>query len=272
MGYRAVFCDMDETFLRSNKSVPEENLRAVESLRGRGIEFVPCTGRHLGGLPQAVRERVRYAVTSSGAMVHDLERGSVLWSCGISRGQCRAIVAALAGLRFHLDIYVDGRVYSRASTCDVLEAAPIPEPIRDYLHAVEEPFEGSAEAFFEHYDEVERLNLMFAARADRDRAVAALQGLGGLHCAPTIGVNIEPTAAGATKGAAMTAACERLGIPLSETIAFGDSENDISMLRVAGRGIAVANAVPAAKDAADTLTSSCDEGGVLAGLRECGLL
>lgn len=272
MGYRAVFCDMDETFLRSDKTVPEENLRVVETLRSNGVEFIPCTGRHLGGLPAPVRERVRYVVTSSGAMVHDLARGTVLWSCGISQVQCLAVLDVLAGLRFHLDIYVDGRVYTRSTTRDVLEQAPIPEPIRAYLQAVEEPFDGEAEAFFAQYEEVERLNLMFATHADRECAVAALQKLGVLHCAPTIDVNIELTAEGATKGAAMTAACERLGIPLSETIAFGDSENDISMLRVAGRGIAVANAVPAAKDAADTLTSSCDEGGVLVGLRECGLL
>ena len=52
-----------------------------------------------------------------------------------------------------------------------------------------------------------------------------------------------------------------LGIPREETIAIGDGENDISMLRWAGLGIAMANAPENVKAAADVIAPACDEDG-----------
>ena len=53
---------------------------------------------------------------------------------------------------------------------------------------------------------------------------------------------VECTAAGVTKGAALEALALHLGIPRESVAAFGDNENDVSMLRWAGHGYAVANA------------------------------
>ncbi len=55
---------------------------------------------------------------------------------------------------------------------------------------------------------------------------------------------------------------------LSETVAFGDDLNYISMLQNAGIGIAMANAPEFVKDAADDTTLSCDEDGVAAALNK----
>ena len=57
------------------------------------------------------------------------------------------------------------------------------------------------------------------------------------------------------------------GIDVSECIAFGDSENDLAMLRAAGIGVAMGNGSEAAKKAADYVTSDCDEDGILNALR-----
>jgi len=74
--------------------------------------------------------------------------------------------------------------------------------------------------------------------------------------------NVEINAAAATKGEALRGLCDALGIALEETIAFGDGLNDISMLRAAGLGVAMGNAVPAVKAAADEVTADCDAHGV----------
>ena len=73
---------------------------------------------------------------------------------------------------------------------------------------------------------------------------------------------VEISAAGVTKGAALAELCAELGIDSSETIAFGDMLNDISMLEWAGRGIAVANAHAEVLAIADEVTTSNDEDGV----------
>lgn len=62
------------------------------------------------------------------------------------------------------------------------------------------------------------------------------------------------TPAGVNKGSAVTALCARLGMDIRDSVAAGDENNDVSMLRAAGVGAAMSNAVPAAKAAADYVT------------------
>ena len=55
---------------------------------------------------------------------------------------------------------------------------------------------------------------------------------------------------------------QHLGIARQDVVAIGDNNNDLDMLRYAGLGVAVENAVPAARAAADRLTASNDDDGV----------
>ena len=56
--------------------------------------------------------------------------------------------------------------------------------------------------------------------------------------------------------------CEHLGIPMSRTIAIGDYNNDIGMIRAAGVGVAVANALPEVKAVADFISTSNEENAI----------
>lgn len=64
------------------------------------------------------------------------------------------------------------------------------------------------------------------------------------------------------KGTGLSDICEHLGIALADTAAFGDSENDIPMLEVAGCGVAMENAEEAVKSKADRITLSNNEDGI----------
>ncbi|MBR6603189.1 MAG: HAD-IIB family hydrolase, partial [Clostridia bacterium] len=64
---------------------------------------------------------------------------------------------------------------------------------------------------------------------------------------------------GSGKGNVLPKLSEHLGIDMRKTIAVGDYHNDISMLKAAGLGIAVSNAQPEVKKAADMVTVSNDE-------------
>ncbi|MFV0405348.1 MAG: Cof-type HAD-IIB family hydrolase [Propioniciclava sp.] len=66
-----------------------------------------------------------------------------------------------------------------------------------------------------------------------------------------------------SKATALTWIGNRLGITAADIVAFGDGQNDIEMLKLAGTGVAMGNALPAAKAAADVLTLGNDESGVL---------
>ena len=68
------------------------------------------------------------------------------------------------------------------------------------------------------------------------------------------------------KGQGILDICRALGITKEEVIAFGDSHNDIPMLKTAGMGVAMGNAHPDVKAAADYITLSNNEDGIAAAL------
>lgn len=85
-------------------------------------------------------------------------------------------------------------------------------------------------------------------------------------CSADCFVEISPK--GINKGRALAIVCEKLGIDLSETIAFGDQELDIPMVEIAGLGIAMGNAIPELKDVADFVTKSNNEAGIAYALEQ----
>ena len=75
------------------------------------------------------------------------------------------------------------------------------------------------------------------------------------------------THAGATKEAALAFLCRQWAIDLADVLAIGDAEADIGMLRLAGVGVAVGNAHPSVKAAADWVAPSAAEAGVAAAVQ-----
>lgn len=83
---------------------------------------------------------------------------------------------------------------------------------------------------------------------------------------------VDIVAPGGGKDHGMDVILEHFGIDLSETMAFGDGENDLPMLRHAHIGVAMGNAGDLVKDQADYITGSVDEDGIFTALEHFGLL
>ena len=86
---RAAFVDLDDTFLAPDKSIPQPNLALMDELERWGIELVPCTGRHVGGVPRAMLDHpcVHHVVASNGGIVHDLDAHADLRVVGMDHQQ-----------------------------------------------------------------------------------------------------------------------------------------------------------------------------------------
>jgi hydroxymethylpyrimidine pyrophosphatase-like HAD family hydrolase len=78
---------------------------------------------------------------------------------------------------------------------------------------------------------------------------------------------IEMISPSVSKGEAVAWLVGQLGVDLRQVLAIGDGENDVEMLQLAGIGVAVANAMPATKAAADVCVAANDESGVAEALR-----
>ena len=77
---------------------------------------------------------------------------------------------------------------------------------------------------------------------------------------------------GVDKATGMAEFAAHFGFANGETMAFGDGGNDVEMIRHAGVGVALGNAVDAAKRAADYVTATVDDDGVLRALQHYGVL
>ncbi len=101
-----------------------------------------------------------------------------------------------------------------------------------------------------HLDEAALLGVLEPAVPDDVHATSSGFGI------------VEVTGAGVHKAHALGVLCGRLGIDAAEVVALGDNRNDVEMLRWAGRGVAMGNAVPAAVEAADDRTGHHMDDGV----------
>ncbi|MDY3920204.1 MAG: Cof-type HAD-IIB family hydrolase [Candidatus Limivivens sp.] len=75
-----------------------------------------------------------------------------------------------------------------------------------------------------------------------------------------------------SKALGIEALLDYYGLGWQDVVAFGDSMNDVEMVKEAGLGIAMGNSVPALKEAADFVTRRIDEDGVVYGLQYAGLI
>lgn len=83
---------------------------------------------------------------------------------------------------------------------------------------------------------------------------------------------VDVIAPGGGKDRGMDVILDHFGIDLSETMAFGDGENDLPMLRHAHIGVAMGNADGSVKKQADYVTDPVDEDGILTALEHFGLI
>lgn len=77
---------------------------------------------------------------------------------------------------------------------------------------------------------------------------------------------------GISKSVAIGKICHLFGIDIADTIAFGDGDNDISMLKSVGFGIAMGNATDSVKASADMITLSVEDDGIVEALEKLGTI
>ena len=75
-----------------------------------------------------------------------------------------------------------------------------------------------------------------------------------------------------SKGEGLRFAAATMGVPLADTVAIGDSDNDLTMIEVAGIGIAMGNGEQCAKDAADWVADAVDASGLAHAFERLGVV
>lgn len=259
-----VFADMDGTFLADDKSVPYGNMRALDMLATRGIPFVPCTGRPVSAVPDELLQHgaTRFAVGSNGAVVYDLVARQALHVASMDKCSVLRLYERVKDLHATFDVFADGEVYSERARYDSMGDLGIDEPSLAVLRRVRKPVDVLVPQLLDQVRRVEKVTCFWKNEADHDALAYHIDAVGGFSSAHGHPKNFELQAEGVSKGSALQWLCECLGVPTSEAVAFGDEANDLSMIEVAGMGVAMANATKEVLEAAKYACANNNQAGV----------
>jgi Cof subfamily protein (haloacid dehalogenase superfamily) len=251
--------DLDGTLLNSKKELSAGNREALERAAEAGWEIVPTTGRFYGGMPDFIRELpfVHYAITINGAYVEGI------YSAEMPYKQAIDIMKYLDELPVIYDCYMNNDAFmTEALKAKVDEIVENPR-IRKMFYDLRKPVPELKEFLENRGQDVQKIQFF---TKDANLRLELLEELPrvfeNIAVSSSSPQNIEINQKDATKGLALTALADYLGVDRDHTIAMGDGLNDISMLETAGIGVAMANGCKEALEAADWVTGHCDEDGV----------
>lgn len=269
--YKLIATDCDRTLIDSEGYLPKENKEVLQKLHKMGIHIIVATGRN-DILAKDYLDELEFdcpVIGCNGSTMCNFYTGEHYFTKSISEESLEALFTIFdkykigskiftdkkcytddkklftGGMQlitttytrevnYHLDYELVENMHSLTKTKNVLKAVIINNDI-DFVLKIRDEINENVEG------------------------VTAVQS--NWNC---IDINVK----GVSKGNAMLEYAKIVGVKPEETIAFGDSENDISMIKNAGLGVAVGNALDNVKAAADIVTDTNNECGVAKVLKE----
>jgi len=254
---KAVFFDVDGTLLsHTTHSVPESTKRAVQDLRKNGIQTVVCTGRDMGAYSRLPMGGLYFDgyLSLNGDLLLDSHR-NIYAGIPIDQGEMEVLAQAFKGKHIPFALIGENRVYLNYINDTVVktlsgEMIDVPEV---------DTYKG------------EKIYQILAFVPDHQKQIlSSILDKCKVTSWNDTGIDIIPADGG--KAAGIRKYLELHGLDRSEAMAFGDGENDIEMIKLAGVGVAMGNATDATKAAADYVTASVDDDGIEKALKHFGLI
>lgn len=264
MNIKLIALDLDGTLLDSLKRLSPANEAALRRCTSQGIHIVPATGRMWDGVPESVRSisGVRYGIVANGGRVVDALENKEISTALIPVNLAVELMEFASRSKGTFDPYLDGRGAMEPRFLDHLGDYGVEPKIQELVKATRDAVPDSIAYVKKCNRPVEKINMFFADQEERARVRRALEQRPELAVSSSLYNNLEINAAGATKGNGILSLARYLGIPAEETMAFGDGENDLSMIREAGIGVVMGNGLDILKQCADYITDTNDRDGV----------
>ncbi len=261
MKYKVLVLDLDGTLTNSKKEITPRTLEALIEAQKRGVKVVLASGRPTYGIvPMAEKVRLSeyegYILSYNGGEIIDWKTKEMMYANVLdpvyipylywcAKKNDFAIVSYHH--EFVLTEHPDDEYVLKEAILNVMQI----KPVEHFLKAIDFPI---AKCMI--VGEPTRLHEL------EKEMFAAMNGRMGVYRSEPYFLELVPK--GIDKAASLDVLMKKLGLSAAEMIACGDGFNDISMIKYAGLGVAMANAQPAVKECADYITTSNDEDGVAA--------
>ena len=240
---RMIVTDLDGTFLRNDKTASQYTLDVIEEVRKKGVIFAVATARPI----RSVVERLPFikfdaGIYHNGAVIRTAHGGTE--DIGISEPDIivRRMLSAFPDAL--VSVESGDRLYCNYDPSETWPGEPF--TYTEDFSCVTGKIADKIIVEISSADDVQKFSGFIP---DYTYAVISENRI------------IMIMNRKATKINAIRVVAEKYGVDMADVVAFGDDYNDIDMLRGCGRGIAVANALPEVKAAADEVCmSNMDDG------------
>lgn len=264
MKYKCVVSDLDLTLLKHGDALSEKTKEVLEKLQQRGILFVPASGRPLCSYPEDILRLhgLRYLITSNGAMIYDFQKNQPLWCSKVPEEVVLKLCDMMRSYPVAFECFIDGKAYASKAYWENPSAFAGEETIAGYVERTREPVEDIEEFLNIHRKKLDGIDVVVR---DEDKSYIrrlVQEAFDNVYITSSAHHLIEISGMESGKHQAVTRLMKKLGISMEAVIAFGDGENDCDLLRMAGLGIAVENAVLECKNVADGIAGAHYEDGV----------
>lgn len=262
--YKLVAIDCDNTLLDSTANIPMENKKIINALKDKGIKFILATGRNDILVKDYVDELGIDApvIGCNGGSVRDLQGNRLLKLTPIEKNSLKEVFDFCEERDIKIKAFSLTHSYSNAEENSTLNLSHI---IKTYTRVLsQELIHTRIEKMHDLIDKDEPLKLVIVNENQDfiEKTQNELKKISDIEVVRSNKNCLDIMKKGVTKGSAVKAYGEMLGISPEEIVAFGDSENDFSMLKMAGYAVAMGNGEKILKDIADMVTLTNDEGGV----------
>ena len=256
--FKMVAFDMDGTLLNDEHELSNRAIASLKKVANAGIIALLATGRMTSAVTKHLEKLGTPGLVAShnGALVKDVKTGKVYYHKTVIASVVEKILEMLHGKATALHFNYDDRIYlTVANPHSDRYSQELQVPLT-YIESLKQ-LKGNPTTIL-LIDSFEVLQQILIAVAEQ------FQGQFDYVLAPWRGDvwRLQFLAANTSKGKAVLQVAKFLGVKPEEIISFGDNYNDMEMIQSTGLGIAMGNAVPELKQAADFVTLSNQEDGV----------
>lgn len=273
--YKLVALDLDGTLFNNQSRITEDNIKEIRRVSNQGVHVVISTGRPYCGIPfsQIEGTGIEYAITTNGSSVYHIPDRKCIYEDSMEPDMILPIMDYLLSKRIHFDVFISGDAFSPEKCVAVGQNLAVPESLKNYILNSRKRITDMPAYIRDNNLRVQKITMNFQQDADgvlvdREEIKAYFDSRNDVTCVCGGYNNLEFTKLGADKGNGLRQLAQYLGVPVADTIAIGDTENDLAIIQAAGVGIAMGNATDAVKAASDDITLSNEKSGVAAALRK----
>lgn len=270
MKYKLVAIDCDNTLLNSEGHIPAENKETIQYLKSKGIEFIIATGRNDVLVADYIEELGIDApvIGCNGASIRNLKENKLLSYNPIPKQSLKLILDYCKENKLPFRAFSMSKGFSNDKTSirEVLE-----QILSKYTKVLKSniPYEYLEKPeYLIDNEEVVKVVLVNNDPITLQKYQTEIKGTEGIDICRSARNCLDIGALGVSKGNAVKKYGEMLGIKQEETVAFGDSENYLSMIKYAGFGVAMENGEDGLKKFAQMVTDTNDNCGVAKALKQ----